>query len=101
MSYEGQTLAIPLDNVGLNGSPNIDRIPPESMVHPSRNVNLHEGGIGKRGGTAHVDVSAMSGTPRIVGIFDYRLIAGTQFILRATGDGKIYKDATNTIFRGS
>lgn len=100
MGYVGNTLVIPLDNVGLNGSPSIDRIPPESMVHPSRNVNLHEGGIGKRGGTAYVDSAAMSGTPRIVGIFDYRLIAGTQFILRATGDGKIYKNATSTIKTG-
>ncbi len=81
-------------------NPNIDMIQPEMMVHPSRNINLHEGGRGKRGGTAHVDTAAMSGGPRVMGIYDYRLKNGTQHLVRATADGKIYKDATTTIKTG-
>jgi len=89
-----------LGAAGFNANPNIDGLPPTAIVSPSRNINLHEGGIGKRGGTAHVDAAAHSGAPRIVGIYDYTLIAGTQFVVRATGDGKIYKDITTTIKTG-
>lgn len=86
--------------MGYNANPNVDNIPPNSMVSPSRNVNIHEGGIGKRGGTAHVDAAAMTDAPRIMGIFDYTLNSGTQYIIRATADGKLYRDDTNTIKTG-
>jgi hypothetical protein len=35
-----------------------------------------------------------------MGIFDYTLAAGTQFVVFATSDGKIYKDFTTTINTG-
>lgn len=100
MSYSNQVFKVPLANAGLNASLNSDTVPPTSSVVGSKNINLHKGGVGKRGGTALVDAAAMSGTPDIVGIHDFYLSSGTQFVVRATGDGKIYKDDTTTIKTG-
>lgn len=97
MGYKGQTFQIPCSRGGLNHNQNIDEIPPEAMVHPSRNLNLHRGGREPRGGTSLVNASAYSGTPRMMGLFDYTLINGNQFIMAAGGDGTLYKDDTTDI----
>jgi len=85
---------IPFSRGGFNYNPNIDKIPPESMVEV-KNINMEEMGRAPRGGTSHVDSSAMS--DRVMGIFDFRLRAGTQHIVRATADGKLFRDDTNEI----
>lgn len=98
MSYAGNTFQIPFSQGGLVANPNIDTNPPTAMVL-ARNINLHRGGRGRRGGTSHVG-SAMSGTPRVMGAYDLTLTNGTQFIMRGTTDGKIWKDASTTIKTG-
>lgn len=70
------------------------------MIHPTRNLNLHEKGRGKRGGTSHVNSTTVSGTPQIVGLHDFTLKNGNQFLVVATGDGKLYKNFTETIKTG-
>lgn len=97
MSYTGKTYQIPCNKGGLSANKNIDLIPPEAMVYPSRNINMIQGGRSKRGGTDNVNSSAISGTPRIYGIYQFRLQNGNSFILTATGDGKIWKDYTTDI----
>src|SRR5574343_408700 len=99
MSYAGQTITIPCNQGGLNASPNIDTLPPTAMVL-ARNINRHKGGRGRRGGTSKVDSSPMSGSPQVMGLFDYRLTSGTQWIVRGTTDGKIYKNQSTTIKTG-
>ena len=44
MGYKGQTYQIPFHRGGLTANPNITAIPPEMMVPPTRNINLHENG---------------------------------------------------------
>lgn len=90
MGYRGRTFQYPCVAVGFNANTNIDQIPPESMVHPSRNVNLHEGGIGKRGGTSHFNSAAIVDTStRIMGGHDFILQSGVQTQVAGTSDGKI------------
>ncbi len=81
----------------MNSNPNLDMIPPTALVDPSRNINLHEGGIRKRGGTSHVNVSAISGTPQIMGLHDYQLTTGDQFLMIGTNDGYLYKNFVDTV----
>lgn len=100
MGYTGQVYRLPFDRGGLNHNPNADQIQPEMMIHPSRNINLHEGGRGKRGGTSVVYSAPFSGSPRVVGIYNFRLTNGIEFLIAATGDGNIYKDGTTTIKTG-
>lgn len=97
MGYAGQTYVIPCSKGGLNHSPNIADMPPEAMVFPSRNINMHRGGREPRGGTAKVNASAGYGSVRIMGGFDYINAAGTQFQVVVTTDGKIWKNTTETI----
>lgn len=98
--YKGQTYRIDCSRGGLNGNINIDVIPPQAMLYPSKNLNLHNGAREKRGGTSHVNAAAYSGTPIIKGVFDFILRNGIQYIMAACNDGKVYKDNTNTIKTG-
>ena len=100
MSYNGQTFRIPCDIGGVNANENIDRIPPEAMIENSKNIRLDRGVRETRLGTAKVNTTAISGTPEIVGGFDYILQSGTAFQVKATDDGKIYKNSTTTITTG-
>lgn len=100
MAYRGDTLYIPFDRGGFSHNPNIDQIEPTAMVDPSRNINLDENGRRKRGGTAYITDedydAAISGTPSIMGMYDFRLRSGTRYLVVAADDGKIYRahDAT-------
>lgn len=100
MGYSGETYSIPCSSGGLNHNNNVDMIPPEAMLDPSRNLNLNEGGRGKRGGTAHVNSTVISGTPQIWGVSQFRLTNGNSFILNVTNDGKIYKGYDVTLKTG-
>lgn len=100
MGYAGQTFLIPFSKGGLFHDPNTDNIPPEMMVDGSRNIDLHENGRGKRGGTAHVNSTVFPGQPRVMGLFDFVLQNGNQFDVVATADGNIYRNETTTIKTG-
>ncbi len=101
MAYKGSTYQIPCDRGGYNHSANIDLIPPEAMVTPSRNINLHTGGREKRGGTSHVNETALTDEPQITGLYDWMMQdQSTQFLITASADGKLWKDFTTTIKTG-
>ena len=100
MGYIGKTFNIECAKGGLTGNDNIDMIEPQSMLSPSRNLNLNRNGRERRGGTAHVNAAAFTDTPQVMGVYDFTLIDSTQFIISALKDGKVYKDDTNTIKTG-
>jgi hypothetical protein len=70
------------------------------------NINLHRGGRETRGGVAKVNATAISGSPRIMGLFQFRKKNGNTFIVTGTADGKIQQNyaelktglATNAVF---
>jgi len=101
MGYRGQTFRIPCSSGGFSHNPNIDMARATDMVHPSRNINLNEFGRRKRGGTAHISDAAydaaISGTPQIMGAYQFRLRNGTPFVVVAGKDGKVYRAHDTTI----
>lgn len=99
MGYKGQAFQIPCNRGGFNNNQNTDLIPPEMFVSPSRNINLHEGGRHKRGGTAKVNGTAVSGAPRIMGGIDFKL-ASTSYQVFLANDGKLYSSPTTTLKTG-
>lgn len=100
MGYNGNTFIIPMNRGGLFEDPNIDATVPWAMISPTRNLNLDENGRRKRGGTAHVNDAAFSGTPQVMGLYDFRLRNLNRFTIAATNGGKIYKNASTTIKTG-
>ena len=99
MSYTGTTHFISCAKGGLNYNQNEDDIPPTDLIDGSKNINFHEGGFRKRGGTAHISTEIDSGE-RLRGIFDYLKAAGSQYVVFATNNGKVWKSVGNTIKTG-
>lgn len=101
MGYSGDTYQIPCNSGGLTHNANVDMINPTDMIPPSRNLDLDEQGQRKRGGTSRRSDSdynaAISGTPGIMGIYNFRLYDGTAFVIVATNDGKVYRAHDTTI----
>ena len=98
MSYAGQTYRMNFRGGGLFYNANIDDISPESMLI-CRNINFDEGGRGNRGGTAKINGTAVSGSPRIMGLADFQL-PSSSFQVFGANDGKVYKTSTATIKTG-
>ena len=92
MGYRGRTFPINLAEGGFSYDKNIDKMPMTAMVGPTKNINLHKGGRGKRGGTDNVNATVIGGTPRIWGVYQFALENGNTFILTADANGEILKD---------
>lgn len=99
MGYTGQTLVIPQSSGGYQFRTNREGVDPQFLVGESRNFNLDRDGRRKRGGTQKVNGSAVAGTPRILGLFDFRLSTGSFQVFTAS-DGNIYKNTTTTLNSG-
>jgi len=100
LAYTGKSFVIDCSRGGFCGLRNIDAIPAEMMIEPSRNVNINVGVRKPRGGTSKLYPAAFSGAPHIMGLYKFRLANATEFIMAATKDGKLYKNATTTIKTG-
>ena len=80
-------------NGGFNGNENLELVRVGDFTSGSRNALTHNGGAEKRGGSAHVNVSAIAGNPTCLG--GGQLIkqsTGTSHIYFAGTDGKVYRD---------
>lgn len=97
--YKGQTWKVPCNRGGWFPNPNADVIPPESMQE-AENINLHNGGRETRGGVEKVNATPISGSPRIMGIVQFRKKNGNEFIVTATADGIIQKDFATVLKTG-
>lgn len=97
--YPGSTYRIPAVRGGWNANPNVDQIPPESMVE-ALNINLHRGARETRNGVTKVNASAISGGSRVMGFTQFRKRNGNTFIVTATADGKIWKDFSTVLKSG-
>lgn len=86
--YAGQTFRMPLNLSGFQYNRNEDLLSPTALVEPTRNVNFHEGGIGKRGGSAHLFTKSVSQEMR--GIFQFNRRDGNSYYVWAKADGKVY-----------
>jgi hypothetical protein len=97
MGFAELKFNLPMLNVGIGLSRNDLLIPP-NIFENIRNCDIHQLGLGKRGGTSLED--NMSGNPRVTGLKQFISKAGDRYVLRATGDGKLWKDNSNTIKTG-
>lgn len=99
MGYAGQSFKIPCNRGGFTANPNTDLVSPEMMVL-AKNINLHNGGREKRGGTAKVNGTVITDSPQVTGIHDFMIPGGTAYIVFGTSDGKVWKTTSTTIATG-
>lgn len=99
MAFDGPTYSIPFDKGGLSYNRNIDQIKPYMFVEPSKNINVFQYGREKRGGTAKVSSTAISGSPQILGGINFR-VGAQSYIVTADSNGKIMKDRVTELKAG-
>ena len=83
---------------GLNGSPNLDVVPPEAFIPFSKNLNNHAGGREKRGGTTIA--GTVTGASKVLRIFQFRKIDGTVQTITHDVSGTVYKDYSTSVRTG-
>lgn len=99
MGYQGNLVRIPLNLSGIQAGRNPDLFDVAALLEASKNVNYHENGIGKRGGTANVLSSAISGNPAIRGLYQYRKRSGTSFTMFSDATGKLYWNSASNVLK--
>ena len=97
--YRGKSFTIDCSRGGVVNNPNVIATEPAMMLTTSKNLNLHNGGREKRGGTDHKNTSdtAITGTPEIRGLFQARYEDGDVFIIAGDDNGKVWKDYATEI----
>lgn len=100
MAFKHQTYRLDFLEGGLSGSDNFDSVPETAFIIPSRNLELFNGLREKRGGTVKVNSTAITGTPKCLGLGVWSQSAAAANILSAHADGKVYKDQTTVIATG-
>lgn len=100
MSYNGNTFTLLCSKGGFTEAENVDITPPTAMVDNSKNLNINSQVRTKRGGTRHVNSAAFSGTPQIMGIYQFIAENLSEFTIVATKDGSVYKNSSTTIKTG-
>lgn len=90
MGIKVSLLHVPMTESGFNHSRNFELIPDTALIDPSRNMNLHNLGDEKRGGTSIIQ--AQSVNQRVMGGYDFRRSSGNQNMLYAKNNGAVYAD---------
>lgn len=93
MAFIGQTFKVALTD-SWNGNGDLTAIPAGQLADAARNVNTHNGGAEKRGGTSIVQ-AAISGTPQCLGLGQMINSAATTYLYFVGSDGKIYRDGNS------
>ncbi len=91
MPYQGFIAELPLGPDGLTGNKNLSQIRITQLLR-ALNLTYSDGTMRKEGGTAKYNASAISGTPSIIGGWDWHPSVGVQRSIIVASDGKIYRD---------
>ena len=91
MASENLIASIPLGYGGLTGSKNLATILPHQLLDAT-NITYEEGTIRKEGGSVKYNSAAISGTPKILGGWDWIPSSGVQRMIVYTDDGELLKD---------
>src|SRR3989304_2465156 len=98
MGLKGATHNIMMNRGGMQFPLNVDAMDDFSMLAPSRNINLQNGGRQKRGGTTVK--YTVTGLPRIAGVMPFVKLVGTAYVGLASENGDLWNGTTGTIATG-
>lgn len=85
---------MPLIDTGLRDDRNIELLPPTALLIPSKNMNYHEGGLSKRGGSS-VNLPGLGNSGQ--GIFQFQRPAQRTLIFAA--GGKVYQTNYSNVLK--
>ena len=91
MAYKGFIVELPIGKDGFTGTRNLSETLPSQLIQ-AMNVEYSDGPVTKEGGSVKYNSSAISGTPVVLGGWDWFPSAGTQRMIVYTDDGKLLKD---------
>lgn len=91
MAYKGFVVELPIGKDGFTGTRNLSETLPTQLIQAT-NVEYSDGPMRKEGGSVKYNSSAISGTPIVLGGWDWFPSAGTQRMIIYTDDGKLLKD---------
>ena len=97
MSFQGLVAQLPIGIDGLTGSKNQGQIKPTQLL-VADDITYESGTIRKEGGASKYNSSAISGTPSIIGGYDWFPSGSNQRMIIIGGNEKIYKDTGNGSF---
>lgn len=89
MAFKGASVEFLLGAQGMDSRKSTTRLAPGSFSYVY-NADFTVDTLKKRGGNTAYNSTPASGSPRIVGLFDFWVSGASQYFLVATGDGKLY-----------
>lgn len=89
--FKGLVAEIPVGIEGLTGTKNMSQVRPSQLLIAD-NLTYENGTLQKEGGAEKYNSTAITGTPKILGGFDWHPDTVTQRMVVVADDGNIYKD---------
>lgn len=87
-------LRLDLKQAAFTYDRNYETLPDTALVYPSKNINYHEGGVSRRGGTSIIVTPSVSS--RVMGGYDFR-IPNNQYQVYAKKNGSVYYDSDSNV----
>lgn len=87
MGARTEIVRLDLKNSAFTYDRNYETLPDTALLSPSKNINYHEGGISKRGGTVIIVTPSIAS--KVMGGVDFRT-ATNQYMVYAKQNGKVY-----------
>lgn len=97
MAYVGHVVELQIGQGGLTGTKNQSQIQPTQLI-VATNVAYDTGTIKKEGGATKYNSTAISGTPKVIGGYDWWPDTSTQRMIVVTDAGTILKDSGSGTF---
>lgn len=97
MAYIGHVVEIPIGQGGLTGTKNQALITPDQLI-VATNVAFDTGTVKKEGGATKYNSTAITGTPDVIGGYDWWPDTSTQRMIVVTSAGNILKDSGGGTF---
>lgn len=94
MGYGGTQFRMPLTDTGFRDDRNTQLLPPTALLQPSANLNYHENGLSKRGGT-EIQIAGLGFSGQ--GIFQFYTPTVQKLLFAANGN--VYHDSYSNILK--
>lgn len=91
MAYKGYVVELPIGKDGFTGTKNLSETLPTQLIQ-AMNVEYSDGPMRKEGGSVKYNATGITGTPIILGGWDWFPSTNVQRMVVYTSDGKLLKD---------